>query len=179
MARLKQIGIDVDVNGVIENHRRTFSETENDILRRILLPAAVKTDTPTPRPDVELEVQQQPSRARGLWIVEFLGERKAAANLKDAYRTFLLHLHARYPDFLERFSRESAKSRRYVARNPADLYFKSPHLAADHARKLFGDWYYDTNLSTEQVASRARIAARLCNLHYGSEVRILNNLKEI
>jgi hypothetical protein len=180
VARLKQIGIDVDVNGVIESHRRAFSETDNDILRRILLPTSGQKKLTAPAPArIQRDVDSSPSRARGLWAVEFLGERKAAANLKDAYRTFLLHLNGRCPDFLEKFSRESARSRRFVARNPADLYFRSPHLAAAHARKLFDGWYYDTNLSTEQVGSRIRIAARLCNLHYGSDVRILDNLKEI
>lgn len=178
MSRFKQIGIDVDVHRAIEQKRRSFSESENDILRRILLPS---NSVAAPRVSKGRAVPEPicATRSRGLWTVEILGERKSAANLKDAYRRLLLHLYARYPDFLQKFSRESAKSRRYVARSPEDLYFKSPHLAEHHGKELFDGWYFDTNLSAEQVSARARSAARLCGLHYGTDVRILNNLEEI
>ena len=69
-------------------------------------------------------------------------------------------------------------SRRFVARTPAALYDKSPHLAR-HAEPLVDGWYFDSNLSAARVAKLARIAARLCGLHYGSDVRILDNLREI
>lgn len=178
MARLKQIGIDVDVNGVIEGHRQSFSESENDILRRILLP---------PEPErtarqAPVQVPERPAgatRARGMWSVEISGARIAAANLKDAYRTLLVALSEEHPDFLELFSREKARSRRFVARTPPQLYLSSPRLAKDHAKPLADGWYFDTNLSAEQVSQRARIAARICGLRYGQDVKILNNFEEI
>jgi negative regulator of replication initiation len=177
--KLKQIAIDVDVNRAIENQRRSFSESENDILRRILLPITPETRPPRPKATAPDTASAIVTRSRGQWTVEILGERRPAANLQDAYRRLLLHFHARRPDFLQKFSLEKGRSRRFVARKPSDLYLKSPHLASDHAKELTPGWYFDTNLSMEQVASRARVAARLCGLHYGTDVRILENLREI
>jgi hypothetical protein len=117
-------------------------------------------------------------RSRGLWTVELGGRRIPAANLKHAYRLLLGELQAAHPGFLDAFAREKTPGRRFVARAPADLYGRSPHLAR-HAQPLGGGWYFDSNLSLTQVAKRARIAARLCGLPYGSDVRILDNLREI
>ena len=178
MPRLKQIGIDVDVNGVIEKSRRAFSETENDILRRLLLGNA-ETRIPRLKPNRHVEPDQSPVRQRGLWTVELTGERHSAPNLKGAYKTLLLELQKLDPTFLQRFSSEKSRARRYVSRQPAQLYLASPELAKDHAKSLHDGWFFDTNLSTQQVSQRIRVAARLCGLTYGKDVRILNNFEEI
>lgn len=177
MPRLKQIGIDVDVNGLIEKSRRAFSETENDILRRLLLG---NTETRTRlNPNSHVEPVQAPVRQRGLWTVELKSERHPAPNLKGAYKTLLLELQKLDPTFLQRFSSEKSRSRRYVSRRPTELYLASPELAQDHARSLHDGWFFDTNLSTQQVSQRIRVAARLCGLTYGKDIRILNNFEEI
>src|SRR5215210_2429515 len=178
MGRLKQIRIDVDVHRVIEQHRRSFAESENDILRRVLplVPVA-----PAPPVSLAAIVSQRSagSRARGQWTVEIEGERISSPNLKSAYRSLLEALDARYPDFLGKFADEKGRSRRFVARAPTQLYAASPHLAKKHAEPLAAGWYLDTNLSTAQVSLRARVAARICGLRYGADVRILENLREI
>jgi len=111
--------------------------------------------------------------------VEFRGQRHPAPNLKGAYRTLLLTLSEAFPDFLQQFSKEKSRARRFVSRVPAELYLSTPELADDHAELLRDGWYFDTNLSAQQVAARARIAARLTGLLYGRDVRILNNFQEI
>ena len=177
MGRLKQIGIDVDVNRAIENARQSFAESENDILRRLLIgdrqrPADLPNSFVPPAVD-------EPVRMRGLWSVEVKGDRCPAANMKDAYRILLLKLDEISPGFLERFAGERARSRKFVALKPTDLYDSAPHLANDHAKLLKDDWYFDTNLSAEQVAKRARVAARVAGLTYGRDVKLLENLKLI
>jgi hypothetical protein len=175
MPRLKQIGIDVEVNGAIEQARLSFAESENDILRRLVLkPRTGKASNPGPPP-----ARSGPPRTRGLWTVELSGRSESAANLRDAYGLLLRRLAERFPDFLERFSQEKARSRRFVARNPVHLYSNAPHLADKHAKALVEGWFFDTNLSAIQVSQRIRIAARLCGLLYGNDVRILDNLREI
>ena len=176
MPRLKQIGIDVDINGVIEKHRRAFSESENDILRRLLLVDARVQEQRTPPTDANAN---QAVRQRGLWTVEVQGYRVPAPNLKGAYKALLLELQKFDSAFLQRFSLERSRSRRFVSRHPKQLYLASPNLAKDYAELLIDDWYFDTNLSTEQVSKRIRVAARLCGLSYGKDVRILNSFQEI
>ena len=179
MPRLKQVGIDVDTHRMIEQHRRSFAESTNEILRRILPlvppsvpPAGTSFSAQAPRPAAG-------TRARGQWTLEIKGDRIPAANLKSAYRGLLEALSARDPGFMARFSEEKGRSRRFVARAPGQLYAASPHLAERHAERLPNGWYFDTNLSTAQVAKRARVAARMCGLRYGTDVRILENLREI
>jgi negative regulator of replication initiation len=173
-----QVGIDEEVRRLIERHRLSLTESENDILRRVLprvppappLPGALAAAaSPPPRG----------TRRRGQWTVEVQGERIAVANLKAAYRALLEILHSRHPDFLAAFAEEKGRRRLFVARTPAQLYPASPHLAKRHAAPLASGWYFDTNVSTTQVARRARVAARLCGLRYGADVRILENLREI
>ena len=176
MARLKQIGIDVDVHRAIEQARRSFSESENDILRRLLLGEPASRGSALPK---RTSLAEDTIRSRGLWSVDVKGERISAANMKEAYRTLLLKLDEVSPKFIERFASERARSRKFVARKPADLYDSSPHLADEYAQPLKDGWYYDTNLSTEQVAKRARVAARVAGLLYGRDVRLLDNLREI
>lgn len=178
MARLKQIGIDVDVHRAIEQERHSFSESENDILRRLLLREKAPRRNAVSKEPRSI-VAEEAVRARGLWSVDIKGERISAANMKDAYRMLLLKLAEASPDFIERFASERARSRRFVARNPTDLYDSSPHLADEYAQPLKDGWYYDTNLSTEQVAKRARVAARVAGLSYGRDVRLLDNLREV
>jgi len=172
----RRIEIDLDVHRAIEAARRGLGESENEILRRLLLPA--RSARRRPRGDRAGAPAAASPRSRGLWSVEICGRRIAAANLKDAYRVLLRELDAAHPDFLAAFAEERTFGRRFVARGPAALYGRSPHLAR-HAQALGGGWWFDSNLSAGQVARRARIAARLCGLHYGSEVRILDNLREI
>lgn len=179
MAEMKTIQIDLDVNAAIERNRRSFQESANDILRRHLL-GERDEGNPSRVSATDLEASGEPGdRIRGRWTVELGGKRVAATNLKTAYRTLLLLLHERHPEFLQAYSQERARARRFVARAPRDLYLNSPDLAKHHAKPLIGGWYFDTNLSTDQVARRARVAARLCGLRYGRDVRILNNLEEI
>ncbi len=179
MPEMKTIEIDLDVNAAIERDRNSFKESVNDILRRRLL--GERGSEPAKAPGaVDLESVEEPGqRITGRWTVELGGKRSSASNLKSAYRALLLLLHERHPEFLQDFSEERARARRFVARAPRDLYFNSPDLAKHHAKPLTAGWYFDTNLSTDQVARRARIAARLCGLRYGRDARILKGLEEI
>lgn len=177
MAKLKQIGIDVDVHRAIEQARQSFSESENDILRRLLLADSHRA-VPMPARTSSRHADV-PIRSRGLWAVELNGERTTAANMKEAYRTLLLKLEAGSPGFFDRFSVERSRSRKFIARKPSDLYDSAPHLAAQHARELKDGWYFDTNLSTEQVATRVRVAARVAGLTYGRDVKLMENLRLI
>jgi hypothetical protein len=173
----RRVEIDLDVHRALERARQALGETENDILRRVLLTRAAKPAARTAAPPGA--GRSATTRSRGLWSVELAGRRLPAANLKHSYRLLLRELDAAHPHFLEDFAREKERTRRFVARTPAELYGRSPHLAGRHAQPLGGGWYFDTNLSAVQIGKRARIAARLCGLHYGSDVRILDNLREI
>lgn len=173
MPNLKEIMIDLDVHRVIESNRQSFSETENCILRRLLLPRqaeelpSVKPQAPKLSPAAEV---YQP-RVRGAWNVVVDQSSQEALSLIDAYKTLLLLLQAQEEDFLERFSKEGTWARRYVAKSPRDLYLNSPKLES-HGQPLIDGWYFDTNLSEVQIRSRAEAAAAVCGLSFGTHVKL-------
>lgn len=177
MVSWRQIAIDLEVHRAIERARLGLGESENDILRRLVL-SPPGTRPPRTPPAAGPRAAAGRARNRGLWTVEIAGRRIPAANAKQAYRILLRELAAAHPHFLEAFAEEAGRARRFVARSPAALYARSPHLA-HHAEPLAEGWYYDSNLSAARIARLARVAARLCGLHYGSDVRILDNLREI
>lgn len=182
----KPIEIDLEVNAEIEKNRLSFAERANDILRRMLLPHLQPARTNDPEHDpanapaaAPLATAYRGGRTTGRWTVEVSGQRQSAPSLKAAYREALLLLSERYPDFLEKFSQEGSRSRKFVARNSRELYLTSPNLAAKHAAALTDGWFFDTNLSTDQVARRIRVAARICGLTYGKDFQLLNNFEQI
>lgn len=175
----RPIEVDLDVHRAIEGARISLGESDNDILRRLLLGGA-QAGRRRPSRNAGSGSGGGAARSRGLWSVELAGRRLPAANLKHAWCLLLRELDTAYPHFLEELAGEKERSRRAVARAPKDLYGpRAAHLAGRHAQPLVGGWYVDTNLSTAQIAKRARVAARLCGLHYGSDVRILDNQREI
>lgn len=176
---MRAIEIDVDVHRAIEQARLALGESANDILRRLLLSARRGRARARPASGAAGAPARGPSRSRGLWSVEIAGRRIPAANLKHAYRVLLRELDAAYPHFLASFADERTFGRRYVARTPTALFARSPHLARRHAAPIGDGWYFDTNVSAAQVSRRARVAALLCGLFYGSDVRILDNLREV
>lgn len=173
-AAFRRIEIDLAVHRAIERRRSSVSESENDILRRILAGSSRRA-APLPR---AAGAPAGATRTRGSWSVQLGGGRLTAANLKDAYRRLLCELAAAHPHFLDEFAGEKERRRRFVARAPAALYEHSAHLVR-HAQPLVDGWFFDANLSETQIAKRARIAARLCGLFYGQDVRILDNFREI
>ena len=173
---MKQIAVDVDVNRAIEAERRTFAESPNDILRRILLgqASAVAANTaPVPIVAVsELDLPRFGTRLMGHWQAKIGESVVAASSLKEVYCRFVVLASQHDREFLQRFALLKGKTRRYVAHRPEDLYIKSPHLAKDHAAALAPGWYIDTNLSETQIAQRARAAARELGLQYGKDAWI-------
>jgi hypothetical protein len=165
MRKYKQVQIDVDVSRAIEGQRLSFSESENDILRRMILKSPA-------RPEKIVASGSGSERSRGNWEVNYQGKTTVASNLKGAYRLLLLQIANDQPEFLSEFSKERSRSRGFVSKNPASLYDNSPQLAKDHALPLTGGWYFDSNLSRSQVGQRARVAAKIARQDYGPAFNI-------
>jgi negative regulator of replication initiation len=168
MPRMKQISIDVDVDKAIYANRLTLSESENDILRRMLLSPAHPS---LPKRVAPIGIPRELKR-RGKWSVHLLGDEHKAANMKDAYCILLGLLADLDSEFLEQFSVLGSSSRRYIAKNALSLFTKSAHLAKDHATSLNEEWFADTNVSRQQVGKRTRAAVAIAGLDYGIDVKI-------
>ena len=175
MSRMKQISIDFEVEKTIFANKNSRSESENDVLRRMLLSLPPKV----PQKNVAAIAHPQEVKRRGKWSVHLLGEEHKTANMKDAYCTLLRLLADLDSGFLARFSELGSSARRFVAENELSVFIKSPHLAKDFASKLTDGWFVDTNVSEQQVASRARDAAKVAGLTYGLDLKIIESGRTI
>jgi hypothetical protein len=186
---MRQIEISLDVHRAIENARRSFEETESDILWRLLDPSArsgttlsgidpAVCETPTSRNETAIPIGR---RTTGQWLVRAEQERYVARNLREAYLTALSRIAEHDPGVLEKLAREGDGRRRIVARKPADLYPRSPHLADPRRNNWhqLGDWFVDLNLSRDQAAKRIRRACALAGLRYGADLTIMDNLSAL
>jgi hypothetical protein len=149
---MKQIEIDLDVSREIEVARLSFSETENDILRR-LLRIGWSEGSSVSRPE------------------EQIGQR-STGTFSFTYKRLLLLIHADNSDFLSELAEQPVRRGRIVSKDKQALYQTSPHLAEQYAEKLTDDYWYDTNLSTDQTKSRIRLACGVAGLDYGDDVRL-------
>lgn len=160
MSQTTKIVIDLDVHRAIENRRTNFDQSPNAILRDIL---GLSSGQP------EIMPQAPRPRRTGTYAVKLFGDRFVAGNLKEAYTNCLLKLGERDPQFFERLSRLTTRSRRIVARKPTDLYLKKPELAEKFATRLTGPWWVDTNLSQPQCERRLQMACEAAGIQFGGD----------
>jgi hypothetical protein len=154
---MKTIDIDLDVYKAIENGRTSFEEGANEILRRLLRidPARAATGTTT-RPRLP--------RSSGAYSTLIAGHAIEANSLKELLRRVILQSEKLQPGFVDQLAlQRTQKGRRIVASSAADLYPRAPQLA-EYADRLNAEWWYDTNVGRNQVASYFKLFARLLNL---------------
>jgi predicted type IV restriction endonuclease len=94
------------------------------------------------------------------------------ANAKDAMVTVLRELAKSDSAFLERCSQHQdaqGRKRRYLARNPGELYPDRPDLQ-EYNEALPGGWFVATNLNKLLKKTIIRLAAEVAGLSFGKDV---------
>ena len=160
MMRTSKIAIDLDVHRAIENRRTSFDQSHNAILRDILGLSLAPSSAVYP---------ERTPRRTGTYAFTLRGNRIAAGSLKQMYTECLRKLGELDPQFFDRLSEQSTRSRKIIAKKPADLYARKPELAEKHAFHLTGPWWVDTNLSRLQCEKRLQTACELVGLRFGGE----------
>ncbi|MEM6474778.1 MAG: hypothetical protein AAF687_01285 [Pseudomonadota bacterium] len=184
---MKTIEIGIAVHKAIENARRSFDQTEDEILQDLLSAPRQESSQGSADPSSEsvASLIEAPiavgSRSTGNWSTKVGRRLFAAQNLREAYITAINALHEADSSFLSKFSEEGNDRRRFVAREPEALYPHSRHLAQPHRNNWhrIDDWYVDLNVSRDQVAKRIRRAATLTGRRYGSNVVIKDGFAQI
>ena len=162
----KKIEIDLEVSAEIESRRKSFDQSENDILREVLGIHVSATRQPGTTVIPSRDPASPPRRTGGHAFV-LRGERTEAPSLKEMYVACLLELAKLEEGFLDRLARMRTKSRRIIAKDPEDLYLRSPTLAEQFAVRLIGPWWVDVNLSRSQVELRLKQACAILDLSFG------------
>ena len=78
------------------------------------------------------------------------------------------------PSFLDRFASlpKHGRTRRYLAKNPSELYPGRPDLVHDHSKQLSSGWWLSTNHSRRSIAQIIEMASNVMGPAYKAGVRI-------
>lgn len=98
--------------------------------------------------------------------VEILGQQFHGTTLADLFAQCVDTIHDLDPSAIERLSKKKTHARRYVARQPADIHFKSPHLETVQTRS---GWWISANVSEQQVRTAMRLLAEASDLAFGKD----------
>lgn len=169
---MTELKIDMDVYKAIEAARESFDESQNDILRKMLLSGVGAVPSPVNAQQAGATIVRA-ERTTGDYGFLLKGQSFSFTSLKSAYRNCLLEFAAQDPAFLSNLSKEETSARRIVATDPKELYKKTPHLADEFAEVLTEGWWYDTNLSQQQVESRLQTACKVADLKFGVDLTLI------
>lgn len=170
MSDEKLIAIGIEVHQRIEAHRTSFAETPNDILMKIL---GLMPLHPTTSGAVAIKDAPTKVHPGGFWASRLEGHESRFGTMFEAYKNLLQSLAGRNPSFLDNFAMQGTWARKFVAKSPEALYKASPKLAQQFGLPLCDGWYFDSNLSKQQVRSRLETAAQLADLVYGRDIAVL------
>ena len=91
----------------------------------------------------------------------------------EATRTVKCPSCRRDSEFFEKLSKvEISAARRIIAKEPEELFIKSPHLAKDYAERLNDKWWVDINISQQQVETRIKDACKIVGLKFGVDLTL-------
>ena len=103
-----------------------------------------------------------------------LGQHHPARSARDVLIGVMEALSNQDPSFPERFASlpRHGRTRRFIARDPSELYPGRPDLARDHSVKLRSGWWAGTNASRKAIAGIIEMACGVANLKFGRDLII-------
>lgn len=102
------------------------------------------------------------------------GQHFPARNAREVLIRVFETLSSRDAMFLDRFAAlpTHGRRRRYLARNPEDLYPGRSDLARDHSAKLSSGWWLGTNVSRAAITRIIEMACDVANLRFGQDLQV-------
>ncbi|HEX3653977.1 MAG TPA: hypothetical protein VHU18_14250 [Rhizomicrobium sp.] len=143
-----KIEVDLEVHKAIEAERQSFTESANDILRRIF---RLRKEGSTNGHQVP-EPKQRSARRGGNYKLRIVSKETAHRSLKEVLRGALTGVESQQHGFLEKLAgHRTTRGRRIVARKADELYPGNPQLVENCAERLDSRWWFDTNVSLNQA----------------------------
>lgn len=151
-----------------------------DTVARFLKEKVILVATPVqpPRPSVSgpAPVPPRSGETQMLSSIGFTldGRQYPARSARDVLVNVFETLTKRDTTFLERFASlpKHGRKRRYLARNPEDLYPGRPDLARDHSTQLSSGWWLGTNYSRKAIVRIVKMACDVAHLEFGEELQV-------
>lgn len=112
------------------------------------------------------------TKASGQTGFSFEGKFHPARNAIDTLRQVFETLMQRDPTFADRFAGlpKHGRSRRYLARDPIDLYPGRKDLAQEYSLKMGSGWYLSTNHSKHTIAHIISMACDVVQIGFGRDL---------
>jgi excisionase family DNA binding protein len=106
--------------------------------------------------------------------VEFVlsGSSYKSPNSISVLVTVLVELAKKDNTFLERFSSEGARTRRYISREKRMLYKGRPDLGDEFSKPLVDGWWIGTNYSRKEIEGILKKACAVAGLRFGEDLVI-------
>jgi predicted type IV restriction endonuclease len=97
-----------------------------------------------------------------------------AKNAIDVLKQFYEELTSRDITFPERFASlpKHGSKRRYLAKNPDDLYPGRPDFAARSVKKLNSEFWYGTHYSRQRIEAIIKLACGVADLNFGKDIAV-------
>lgn len=144
-------------------HLTDDNETIDAAIRRL-----ASTET-VPHTAVGKTGESDATSSRNHFGFELLGQWHEARTARGILIGALRAINDLDNTFLQKLSTQSARTRRYVANSPIDLYPGRPDLAK-YTEKLTDKWYVGTNYSIRDITRILRVACELVGLTFGRDL---------
>ncbi|MCL2076591.1 MAG: type I restriction endonuclease [Betaproteobacteria bacterium] len=154
---------------------RFLKERESNAISRPTVIRVLSPPHSAPVTPVTSLPQGRTSSPRLLSSIGFLldGHHYPARNTADMLEEVFEALSKRDSTFLERFAAlpKHGNKRRFIAKNPADLFPGRPDLVSDYSRQLTSGWWLGTNLSRERIKRIIEMACDVAQLRFGRDLQ--------
>jgi hypothetical protein len=102
------------------------------------------------------------------------GQWYSARNARDTLVKVFLKLNELDPTFLERFVSlpRHGRKRRYLAKNPNELYPDRPDLMQHHSIEFINGWWLGVNVSKNTIDKIIKMACDVAKIKYGAELTV-------
>lgn len=127
-----------------------------------------------PTQPVTLSPQQPPSGSTENIGFSLYRQWYSARNARDVLVKVFLKLNEQDPTFLERFASlpRHGRTRRYLAKNPNELYPNRPDLVQHHSIEFKDGWWLGVNVSRNTIEKIIKMACEVAKIKYGTEITI-------
>lgn len=169
-------GFKPDIDAVARFLRESVSLRTDSVPRAPASPSSLPAFVPAAKSLTAAPRQPPPASAPAAGAIgfSFAGRFVPCRNGREVLVRVFETLAQRDASFLERFASrpKHGRTRRYLARSPAELYPGRPDLASEHFFKLQSGWCLGTNVSHAQIERIIEMACEVSRVRLGGELVI-------
>jgi hypothetical protein len=111
-------------------------------------------------------------RKSGVLNYRLFGQTVEGASYRAMLTDVLKQLAKTDREFLQRFSDEGGRTRKFVSKNAADLYRGRPDLAEEFKESIGDGWWVGTNYSAREIVAIVQRACQVAGIAWGIDLLV-------